>query len=172
MNLRNITTLSIVSLGALLLATSAVAVAGTNSSDAYISSKKPQLLQPTSHTNQDDEEKSMNIFNGSFTKGGAADGMNFGDPEREDDLVTTVILAFMPVFETDLGGSGSFESGLGDSSGLDPEPGFNPGFITSSNPATGLSGDSGGVGAGSVPAPGVLTLLALAGLSTRRRRRH
>ncbi|MDG2424781.1 MAG: hypothetical protein P8M22_12495 [Phycisphaerales bacterium] len=170
MTVQSMTTMLSISIATGFLASSALAV----TSSQFDGGTKP-LITPMAHTNQDDEEDEKNMFspipidkelgltiNGSF----------------DFDSITTVtklaIISNTPVNGTGIEDLGIFEGDIVSSSNYFNSIESARGFLSPVPPSTEgkISSGSDGFNAPAVPAPGVLGLLALAGLSTGRRRRR
>ncbi|MEE2907618.1 MAG: MYXO-CTERM sorting domain-containing protein [Planctomycetota bacterium] len=164
MTVKTMTTMLSLSLSIGLLASSALA-----SPYSQIDSKKP-LLTPMAHTNQDDEEKSMILIMPTDKYLGTS-GIGAVDSTRDPSLIEIAILSSSPVLDTASDNLGILDDGAittNDLTAFDTGSGFLPPVA----PGSGMSSNSGSTSSPVVPAPGVLGLLALAGLASGRRRRR
>ena len=141
-----------------------------NDNDQSISGKKYPLLTPYAHTNQDDEAKRSYLPD---LDGIDSDAFRIDStPDRRPtDLIEMAIVSTIPdfqwkeavirldVFGIDLGIHSNFD------------PGFINDIIRLDTVDVDLNENQPGINALNIPAPAAISLLALAGLSIRRRRR-
>ena len=162
MTAQTMTTMLSLSLSTGLLASSAMA-------NSQINNQK-YLITPLAHTNQDDEEKSM-IFIMPTDKYMGTWGIGAFDSTRDQSLIEIAIMSSSPILDTGSDNLGTIENGAiitNSFTAFDTGTGFLPPVA----PGFGISSNSGSMSSPVVPAPGVLGLLALAGLSAGRRRRR
>ena len=146
------------------------ATLAANGNDQSISGKKYPLLTPYAHTNQDDEAKGMHLPD---LDGIDSDAFRIDSTldSRPTDLIEMAIVSTIPEYhwKEAVKRLDGFGIGLGIDSNFDP--GFITDIIRLDTVDIDLNGDQPGINALNIPAPAAISLLALAGLSMRRRRR-
>lgn len=165
MTVQNMTTIVSFSLTTGLLVSTVVA-----SPFSQIDDPKLPRLTPLAHTNQDDDEKSMIVLI-PVDKYLGTSGVGAFELPKETGLFEIAIVATSPILDTGNDSFGTFESGTISSVDIDIFD-FGTGFLSPAAPGSGISSNAGSFSAPVVPAPGVLGLLAIAGLSAGRRRRR
>jgi len=152
-----------------ILCLPAASLAATSNADESVSGKRP-LLTPMAHTNQDDEAKRMYLPDLDERNPGES-GIDWMIDIHPDGLIEIAIINSTPDFNWEQIAT------VPDAFGIEMrfDPGFDSGFSSDINDLEirdVFSNDTPpGISTLNIPAPGVLTLLALAGLSSRRRRR-